>query len=461
MPRNASTHAAGVVITREAADEYVPLSTNDGSIVTQFTMTTIEELGLLKMDFLGLRTLTVIHDAEKMVRSLKPDFSIAGISYEDAAVFDMLNAGETAGVFQMESGGMTQAAVGLQLKSVEDIIAIISLYRPGPMDSIPTYIANRHNPENIRYKTPQLAHILDVTNGCIVYQEQVMQICRELAGFSYGQADLVRRAMSKKKHAVMDAERRHFVYGSTEPGRECPGCVNNGIPAEVANSIYDEMSSFASYAFNKSHAACYAIVAYQTAYLKCHYPRQFMAALLTSVLDNTNKVIQYTAECSRLGIHLLAPDINESGVGFTVQGNDIRFGLLALKNVGRNLIEAVVRARTLNGPYQGLYDFCKRMHGTEINRRAVESLVKAGAFDGFAPSRRASLEALEGILKSVENDARRNLDGQMDLFGSITGAEAQGQSYTIPEKEEYPVDSLLQMEKEVSGLYLSGHPLDK
>ena len=375
---------------------------------------------------------------KKMVRRLKPDFSIAGISYEDAAVFDMLNAGETEGVFQMESGGMTQAAVGLQLKSVEDIIAIISLYRPGPMDSIPTYIENRHNPENIRYKTPQLAHILDVTNGCIVYQEQVMQICRELAGFSYGQADLVRRAMSKKKHAVMDAERRHFVYGSTEPGRECPGCVNNGIPAEVANSIYDEMSSFASYAFNKSHAACYAIVAYQTAYLKCHYPRQFMAALLTSVLDNTNKVIQYTAECSRLGIHLLAPDINESGVGFTVQGNDIRFGLLALKNVGRNLIEAVVRARTLNGPYQGLYDFCKRMYGTEINRRAVESLVKAGSFDCFAPSRRASLEALEGILKSVENDARRNLDGQMDLFGSITGAEAQGQNYTIPEKRGVP-----------------------
>ena len=259
----------------------------------------------------------------------------------------------------------------------------------------------------------------------------------------------------------MDAERRHFVYGSTEPGRECPGCVNNGISAEVANSIYDEMSSFASYAFNKSHAACYAVVAYQTAYLKCHYPCQFMAALLTSVLDNTNKVIQYTAECSRLGIRLLAPDINESDVGFTVQGGDIRFGLLALKNVGRNLIEAVVRARTLNGPYQGLYDFCKRMHGTEINRRAVESLVKAGAFDSFAPSRRASLEALEGILKSVENDARRNLDGQMDLFGAFSGAETQRQSYTIPEKEEYPVDSLLQMEKEVSGLYLSGHPLDQ
>lgn len=461
MPRHASTHAAGVVITREAADEYVPLSTNDGNIVTQFPMTTIEELGLLKMDFLGLRTLTVIHDAEQMVRKTEPGFSVAGISYEDAAVFEMLNAGETEGVFQMESGGMTQTAVNLQLESLEDIIAIISLYRPGPMDSIPTYIANRHNPQNIRYKTPQLAHILDVTNGCIVYQEQVMQICRELAGFSYGQADLVRRAMSKKKQAVMDAERRHFVYGSTEPGRECPGCVNNGISAEVANSIYDEMSSFASYAFNKSHAACYAVVAYQTAYLKCHYPCQFMAALLTSVLDNTNKVIQYTAECSRLGIRLLAPDINESDVGFTVQGGDIRFGLLALKNVGRNLIEAVVRARTLNGPYQGLYDFCKRMHGTEINRRAVESLVKAGAFDSFAPSRRASLEALEGILKSVENDARRNLDGQMDLFGAFSGAETQRQSYTIPEKEEYPVDSLLQMEKEVSGLYLSGHPLDQ
>ena len=292
MPRHASTHAAGVVITREAADEYVPLATNDGNPVTQFTMTTIEELGLLKMDFLGLRTLTVIDDAEKMIRKREPGFSMDAVPYDDQRVYAMLNAGETEGVFQMESGGMTQAVMGLQSKSLEDIIAIISLYRPGPMESIPTYIANRHNPGNVKYKTPQLEHILDVTNGCIVYQEQVMQICRELAGFSYGQADLVRRAMSKKKHDVMEKERQHFVHGNTEPGHECAGCVANGISETVANAIFDDMSSFASYAFNKAHAAAYAVVAYQTAYLKRHYPREFMAALLTSVLDNTGKVIE-------------------------------------------------------------------------------------------------------------------------------------------------------------------------
>ena len=312
MPRHASTHAAGVVITREAADEYVPLATNDGNPVTQFTMTTIEELGLLKMDFLGLRTLTVIDDAEKMIRKREPGFSMDAVPYDDQRVYAMLNAGETEGVFQMESGGMTQAVMGLQSKSLEDIIAIISLYRPGPMESIPTYIANRHNPGNVKYKTPQLEHILDVTNGCIVYQEQVMQICRELAGFSYGQADLVRRAMSKKKHDVMEKERQHFVHGNTEPGHECAGCVANGISETVANAIFDDMSSFASYAFNKAHAAAYAVVAYQTAYLKRHYPREFMAALLTSVLDNTGKVIEYTAECQRMGIRGLPPDINAS-----------------------------------------------------------------------------------------------------------------------------------------------------
>lgn len=315
MPRHASTHAAGVVITREAADEYVPLATNDGNPVTQFTMTTIEELGLLKMDFLGLRTLTVIDDAEKMIRKREPGFSMDAVPYDDQRVYAMLNAGETEGVFQMESGGMTQAVMGLQSKSLEDIIAIISLYRPGPMESIPTYIANRHNPGNVKYKTPQLEHILDVTNGCIVYQEQVMQICRELAGFSYGQADLVRRAMSKKKHDVMEKERQHFVHGNTEPGHECAGCVANGISEAVANAIFDDMSSFASYAFNKAHAAAYAVVAYQTAYLKRHYPREFMAALLTSVLDNTGKVIEYTAECQRMGIRVLPPDINASDAG--------------------------------------------------------------------------------------------------------------------------------------------------
>ena len=461
MPRHASTHAAGVVITREAADEYVPLATNDGNPVTQFTMTTIEELGLLKMDFLGLRTLTVIDDAEKMIRKREPGFSMDAVPYDDQRVYAMLNAGETEGVFQMESGGMTQAVMGLQSKSLEDIIAIISLYRPGPMESIPTYIANRHNPGNVKYKTPQLEHILDVTNGCIVYQEQVMQICRELAGFSYGQADLVRRAMSKKKHDVMEKERQHFVHGNTEPGHECAGCVANGISETVANAIFDDMSSFASYAFNKAHAAAYAVVAYQTAYLKRHYPREFMAALLTSVLDNTGKVIEYTAECQRMGIRVLPPDINASDAGFTVEGQDIRFGLLALKNVGRNLIATVVRERS-GTPYRSLYDFCKRLHGTEINRRAVESMIKSGAFDNLEAKRRSMMDGVEGILKSVESEARRNLDGQIDLFGALDGEQESGRNvYKLPDSgEEYPYDILLQMEKEVSGLYLSGHPLD-
>lgn len=461
MPRHASTHAAGVVITREAADEYVPLATNDGNPVTQFTMTTIEELGLLKMDFLGLRTLTVIDDAEKMIRKREPGFSMDAVPYDDQRVYAMLNAGETEGVFQMESGGMTQAVMGLQSKSLEDIIAIISLYRPGPMESIPTYIANRHNPGNVKYKTPQLEHILDVTNGCIVYQEQVMQICRELAGFSYGQADLVRRAMSKKKHDVMEKERQHFVHGNTEPGHECAGCVANGISETVANAIFDDMSSFASYAFNKAHAAAYAVVAYQTAYLKRHYPREFMAALLTSVLDNTGKVIEYTAECQRMGIRVLPPDINASDAGFTVEGKDIRFGLLALKNVGRNLIATVVRERS-GTPYRSLYDFCKRLHGTEINRRAVESMIKSGAFDNLEAKRRSMMDGVEGILKSVESEARRNLDGQIDLFGALGGEQESGRNvYKLPDSgEEYPYDILLQMEKEVSGLYLSGHPLD-
>lgn len=461
MPRHASTHAAGVVITREAADEYVPLATNDGNPVTQFTMTTIEELGLLKMDFLGLRTLTVIDDAEKMIRKREPGFSMDAVPYDDQRVYAMLNAGETEGVFQMESGGMTQAVMGLQSKSLEDIIAIISLYRPGPMESIPTYIANRHNPGNVKYKTPQLEHILDVTNGCIVYQEQVMQICRELAGFSYGQADLVRRAMSKKKHDVMEKERQHFVHGNTEPGHECAGCMANGISETVANAIFDDMSSFASYAFNKAHAAAYAVVAYQTAYLKRHYPREFMAALLTSVLDNTGKVIEYTAECQRMGIRVLPPDINASDAGFTVEGKDIRFGLLALKNVGRNLIATVVRERS-GTPYRSLYDFCKRLHGTEINRRAVESMIKSGAFDNLEAKRRSMMDGVEGILKSVESEARRNLDGQIDLFGALDGEQESGRNvYKLPDSgEEYPYDILLQMEKEVSGLYLSGHPLD-
>ena len=454
MPRHASTHAAGVVVTREAADEYVPLSANDGNIVTQFTMTTIEELGLLKIDFLGLRTLTVLHDAEMMIAAKDPAFSLDTISYNDNAVYEMLTQGDTQGVFQLESGGMRQLVMNLGPRDLEDIIAAISLYRPGPMDSIPTYLKNRHTPAGVSYKHPLLAHILDVTNGCIIYQEQVMQICRELAGFSYAQADLVRRAMSKKKHDVMEKERHNFIHGSQEDGKVCVGCLANGVPEDVANAIFDEMSSFASYAFNKSHAAAYAVVAYQTAFLKCHYQREFMAALLTSVLDNTDKVIEYTAECQRIAINVLPPNINKSAAGFTVEDHDIRFGLLALKNVGRNLIDTVVRNRA-GTPYKSLYDFCQRMHGTEINRRAVESLIKSGAFDLLESSRHAMIDALEGILKSVENDARKNLDGQMDLFGSA----AEDVGYRVEPKEEYAYDIMLQLEKEVSGLYLSGHPL--
>ena len=463
MPRHASTHAAGVVITPEPTDYYLPLATNDGLPVTQFNMTEIEELGLLKMDFLGLRTLTVIHDAETAVQKHHPEFSIQKLDYDDPDTYRMLGQGDTEGVFQLESSGMKQVLVGLQPQNLEDIIALISLYRPGPMDSIPTYLRNRHEPDKISYKTPQLAHILDVTNGCIVYQEQVMQIFRELAGFSFGQADNVRRAMSKKKHAVMEAEREHFVYGCTDPGNECPGCVANGISEKVANEIYDEMSSFASYAFNKSHAACYAYVAFQTAYLKCHYPSEFMAALLTSVLDNTDKVIEYSGECARLGIKVLPPDVNVSNGGFTADGSgQIRFGLNAVKNVGRNLIENVVKGRQKK-PYTSLYDFCKRMHGNELNRRAVECLIKAGAFDHLGNNRHSHVEAVEGILKSIETDSRRNLDGQLDLFSVMSGEAQSGASednYEIKQLPEYSHKELLQQEKEVSGLYLSGHPLD-
>lgn len=459
MPRHSSTHAAGVVITREAAQEYVPLTCNDGQIVTQFTMTTIEELGLLKMDFLGLRTLTVISDAEKSIQmTVEPDFSMDRISYEDQDTFQMLSAGDTCGTFQFESGGMRQVLMGLKPRDVEDLIAVISLYRPGPMDSIPTYIRNRHEPAKITYKHPALAHILDVTNGCIVYQEQVMQICRELAGFSYGHADLVRRAMSKKKHDVMEKEGSIFIYGSNEPGLECPGCIKNGVPERVAKEIFDEMSSFASYAFNKSHAAAYAVVAYQTAYLKCHYQRQFMAALLTSVLENTDKVIEYSSECQRLGIRVLPPDINQSYHGFTVEGKDLRFGLLALKNVGSHLIARVVEKRA-DGAYTSLYDFCRRMYGAELNRRAVESFIKSGAMDCFGVTRKAMLKGIESVLKSVENDTRRNLEGQLTLFGQAE--ESPEEEFHLPDETEYTLEELLQMEKEISGLYLSGHPLDK
>ncbi len=467
MPRNASTHAAGVVITPSEVSRYVPLATNDGVNVTQFPMGTIEELGLLKMDFLGLRNLTVIEDARRMIQKHSPDFSIEGISYDDEKVYALLSSGDTDGVFQMESGGMRQTLISVKPSNFEDIIAIISLYRPGPMDSIPLYARNRHNPSQISYKTPLLAPILNVTYGVVIYQEQVMEICRKLAGYSLGQADLVRRAMSKKKHDVMERERERFIHGSEEEGQQCPGCVKNGVPAKVANEIFDDLTSFASYAFNKSHAAAYAVVSYQTAWMKCHHPKEYMAALLTSVQNSgsssggNGKIITYINESIHMGISVLPPDINESDAGFTVQSGNIRYGLLALKNVGSGLIDAVVREREQNGPFTSLYTFCKRMAGTAINSKAIEAFIYAGAFDRIEHNRHAMVRAVEGMLKNVENDRKRNLDGQVSFFGMADTDATMADTYNMPNVPEYPKDVLLRQEKEISGLFLSGHPLQE
>ena len=458
MPRHASTHAAGVVITRDPATEYVPLSTNDGLPVTQFNMVEIERLGLLKMDFLGLRTLTVIHDTELAVRRKDPDFRIANLDYDDPDTYAMLAKGETEGIFQLESTGMTQVLVGMRPKNLEDIIALISLYRPGPMDSIPTYLRNRKDPSHVTYKTPQMAHIVDVTNGVVIYQEQVMQICRELAGFSFGQADNVRRAMSKKKLKVMEAEREHFVHGCKEPGKECAGCVANGVPENIANEIYDDMISFASYAFNKSHAAAYAFVAYTTAWLKCHYPCEFMAALISSVLDDTPKVAEYIAECSRLGIEVVPPHVNVSSERFTPKDGKIYFGLLAVRNVGAGFIREIERERETGGEFKSFYSFCKRMQDKEFNKRAVESLIKCGALDGLGANRRQMLYAFPEISAQLENDRRRNIDGQLGFFDAAPSEAPQGE-YKMPTLEEMDKRELLRLEKEMTGLYLMGHPM--
>lgn len=450
MPRHASTHAAGVVITRDPVDSYVPLYKSEETMaVTQFPMTTLEELGLLKMDFLGLRTLTVISYAEKEIRKQLPDFSAEDISLEDEDTYAMLTKGLCVGVFQFESNGMRSVLSQLRPTSMEDLIAVISLYRPGPMDSIPTYIRNRHNPGLVTYKHPKLQPILDVTYGCIVYQEQVMQICRELGGYSYGRADLVRRAMSKKKHDVMEKERADFIAGAEK----------NGVPKEIGNQIFDEMSSFASYAFNKSHAAAYAYVSYQTAYFKCHYPKEFMAALLTSVLENTDKIIEYIGECSRIGIKVLPPDVNISTESFTVSGEDIRFGLLAVKNIGRGFIRELCREREESGPFTSFSDFCERMHGKEMNKRALESLIKAGALDCVCSNRHRMLSGYEAIIEDIDAVQKRNISGQITLFDS---ANAAGKSqYMLPQVEEFPPVQLLAMEKETTGLYISGHPLSR
>ena len=461
MPRHTSTHAAGVVITRDPVASYVPLALNDDSPVTQYTMTTLEELGLLKMDFLGLRTLTVISDAEKMIRRREKDFDIYKVSTEDKAVFKMMSEGSTEGVFQFESAGMKNVLVGLKPENIEDLIAVISLYRPGPMDSIDTYIHNRHHPEDTKYKTEKLRDILDVTYGCMIYQEQVMQIFRSLAGYSYGRADIVRRAMSKKKHDVMERERQNFIYGMTrEDGSvECDGCVKRGIPAEVANDIFDDMSSFASYAFNKSHAAAYAYVSYQTAYLKCHYPCEFMAALLSSVLDSSDKVAGYTNECSRIGIKVLPPNVNESSESFTVSDGNIRFGLLAIKNLGRNFIKNIIAERR-TGKFTSFYNFCSRMHGADFNKRAVESLIRSGALDGLGANRRQMILGMNEIIDDLDNKRKRNVEGQIGLFDVGFGNDsAESAEPQLKYADEFPHNELLSMEKETTGLYLSGHPM--
>lgn len=459
IPRHASTHAAGVVITREPASFYVPLQKNDEAVVTQYTMSNLEELGLLKMDFLGLRTLTVIDHCTKQIQKHNKDFDINLIDTEDKVVYEMLSSGDTQGIFQFESAGMRRVLSQLKPVSIEDLIAVISLYRPGPMESIPTYIRNRHNPSKIKYKHELLRPILDVTYGCVVYQEQVMQICRELAGYSYGRADLVRRAMAKKKLEVMELERNNFIHGLTnEDGTvECLGALKNGVSVKIANDIFNEMSSFASYAFNKSHAAAYALVAYQTAYLKCHYKKEYMAALLTSFLGNTDKIIEYISECNTLGIKVLPPNINTSDIGFTVNMNSINFSLLAIKNLGRGVIEEIIKERETNGKFTSIFDFISRMYGKDINKRAIENLIKAGAFDDFPHNRIEMMCSYEGIIDIIDSTNRRNISGQLDLFSA---SPVEKPEFNIPSKKEYSFKELLNMEKEVTGIFISGHPLD-
>ena len=459
MPRHASTHAAGVVITEKPVYEYVPLAKNDESVVCQYQMTTLEELGLLKMDFLGLRNLTVLKDAEDLVRRHTPDFRIDKVPDDDPETFRMLSEGHTSGVFQLESTGMTGVCTSLKPQSIEDITAVIALYRPGPMDSIPRFIECSAHPEKIRYKHELLRPILDVTYGCIVYQEQVIEIFRRLAGFSLGQADLIRRAMSKKKHAVIDAERVAFVHG--DPKRNIAGALANGVSEAVANSIYDEILDFASYAFNKAHAVSYAIVAYRTAYMKRHHPREYMAALLTSVLENSGKVAEYIAECKEMGIRLLPPDVNESGANFTVSGENIRFGLVAIKGIGWGVINALVSERERGGAFRSFEEFCRRMAGGEMNRRALESLIRAGAFDSLGYKRRALTQIASAVLDSVSRAQKENISGQFDLFGSGDDGDEKIVSIPVPEVEEFTKRELMAMEKEATGLYLSGHPMDE
>ena len=461
LPRHTSMHAAGVVICSKPAEELVPLSRGaDGSITTQFTMTTIEELGLLKMDFLGLRTLTVIQDAVKLVEKGKGiHIDIDEIDYDDKKVLASIGTGKTDGMFQLESGGMKNFMKELKPENLEDIIAGISLYRPGPMDFIPKYIKGKSSTGPVSYACPQLEPILAPTYGCIVYQEQVMQIVRDLGGYTLGRSDLVRRAMSKKKQAVMEKERDNFIYGNKEEG--VPGCLANGIPVQVASQIYDDMMDFAKYAFNKSHAACYAVVAYQTAYLKYYYPVEFMAALMTSVIDNSSKVAEYIMTCRSMGITILPPDINQGESGFSVSDKSIRYALTAIKSVGRPVIESVVEERRLRGPYKNLKDFITRMSNKDVNKKAVENFIKAGAFDSLPGTRKQFMTAYVQIMERINHDKKNNMAGQISLFDIVSEEEKKDYEVKLPEVGEYSKEMQLAFEKEVLGIYISGHPLEE
>lgn len=461
LPRHTSMHAAGVVISQKSVDEYVPLSrASDGSITTQFTMTTLEELGLLKMDFLGLRTLTVIQNAVKLAeKSTGKNIDLDKIDYNDAAVLKMIGSGKCEGVFQLESAGMKNFMKELRPQNLEDIIAGISLYRPGPMDFIPQYIKGKNHPEDIRYDCPQLEPILEPTYGCIVYQEQVMQIVRDLAGYTLGRSDLVRRAMSKKKAAVMAKERQNFVYGNPEEG--VPGCIANGISEDVANKIYDEMTDFAKYAFNKSHAAAYAVVSYQTAWLKYYYPVEFMAALMTSCIENPSKVSEYILNCRQMGIRILPPDINRSVGNFSVEPEGIRYGLAAVKGIGKPVMDAIVEERNRGGKFISLKDFCQRLSGKEVNKRTIENFIKAGAFDGLGGTRKQFMMIYVQILDTVNQEKKTSMTGQMSLFDMMGEEDRKSFEIRLPDVGEYARETKLAFEKEVLGVYISGHPLEE
>ena len=462
LPRHTSMHAAGVVISKDSIVEYVPLTrSSDDSVTTQFTMTTLEELGLLKMDFLGLRTLTVIQNAVDLVnkkRDAADRLDINNIDFADEKVYELIGSAKTEGIFQLESSGMKSFMKELKPRTLEDIIAGIALYRPGPMDFIPKYIQGKNETGKVTYECPQLEHILAPTYGCIVYQEQVMQIVRDLAGYSYGRSDLVRRAMSKKKEDVMIKERQTFIYGDEK--ENIPGCIKNGIPEHIANHIFDEMLDFAKYAFNKSHAAAYAVISYQTAYLKCYYPVEFMAALMTSVIDNPGKVAQYIYSCRQMDITILPPDINEGDAVFTVYNGSIRYALSAIKGIGRPVIEALVAERDANGPFLSLKDFANRLSGKEVNKRTIESFIKAGAFSNIHNNRRQLMMSYIQILDQIAEEKKNSLTGQISLFDFAGEDDRQKYELNLPEVEEYTKEELLAFEKEVLGIYVSGHPLE-